>query len=49
MQQLAEIIEATPDIKEKYAQTAMLKIFNLLGEGNELIKKYRPLLKQYAH
>ena len=47
--QLAHIIEADLCLDDNYAQTAMLKTFRLIGEGDSLVKKYRPLLKRYVH
>jgi len=44
---LAQIIEEDPAYDDDYARRAMLKIFVLLGEGDELISRYRPLLRRY--
>lgn len=49
LQELEKIIEIDPQYKDKEARKAMLKIFNLLGEGHELITEFRPLLNQYKH
>jgi len=44
---LAQIIENDQSFDDDYARRAMLKIFILLGEGDELISQYRPLLRRY--
>lgn len=49
LQVLAKIIEVDPKYKDDYARSAMLKIFNILGQGHELITEYRPLLNRYKH
>ena len=44
---LAQIMEKDHSYDDNYARRAMLKIFVLLGEGDELISQYRPLLRRY--
>ncbi|MCW9024584.1 MAG: tetratricopeptide repeat protein [Gammaproteobacteria bacterium] len=46
---LVNIIEADPHFENNFAQTAMLTLFALVGDGDPLIKTYRPYLKQYTH
>ena len=49
LQELAEIIELDPRYQQNVARSAMLKIFNILGQGHELIAEFRPLLNRYKH
>ncbi len=44
---LVQIMKKDPSYDDDYARRAMLKIFVLLGEGDELINQYRPLLRHY--
>jgi len=44
---LAQIMENDQSYDDDYARRAMLKIFVLLGEEDELISQYRPLLRRY--
>ncbi|MCK4950504.1 MAG: tetratricopeptide repeat protein, partial [Gammaproteobacteria bacterium] len=46
---LARVIEIDPQYQDNAARTAMLRIFNILGEGHELIAEFRPLLNRYKH
>lgn len=46
---LVEIIETDQNFDDQYPRKAMLKIFILLGEDDELIGQYRPLLRRYTH
>jgi len=45
---LAQIMENDQSYDDDYARRAMLKIFVLLDEGDELISQYRPLLRRYS-
>ena len=49
LEELVYIIDSQPGYQDNYAQKAMLKLFNILGNENELVTKYRPYLKRYAH
>ena len=49
LQALARVIEIDPQYQDNAARTAMLRIFNILGEGHELIAEFRPLLNRYKH
>lgn len=49
LQELAKIIEIDPKYKQDYACSAMLKVFNILGQGHELIAEFRLLLNRYKH
>ncbi len=47
--ELKKMIEIKFDFEAGYARIAMLKIFSLLGEDNDLVHKYRPLLAKFTH
>ena len=49
LQALASVMEINPQYQDNAARKAMLKIFNLLGQGHELIAEFRPLLSRYKH
>lgn len=49
LNQLVAIMDIDPAYNNKYAQQAMLKIFNILGTEHELASKFRPHLKRYTH
>ncbi|MFV2059751.1 MAG: tetratricopeptide repeat protein [Gammaproteobacteria bacterium] len=47
--QLEKIINLNHKFDESYARKAMLKIFNIIGDDNNLAQKFRPLLLKYSH
>jgi len=47
--QLVEIMESDQGFDNNYAQSAMLRVFNLLGDKHPLISKFRPNLSRYTH
>lgn len=49
LQQLVTIMELQAEYMENYAQKAMLKIFNILGNEDPLISQYRLNLNRYIH
>jgi putative thioredoxin len=49
LQELVKIMDWDLNYNNKYAQKAMLKVFAILGTEHELVSKYRPYLKRYAH
>lgn len=49
LQQLSEMIGIDLKYNENYAQKSMLRIFNILGEGHELIGRFRAQLLRYTH
>lgn len=49
LEALARVMEIDPQYQDSAARKAMLKIFNLLGQGHELIAEFRPLLNRYKH
>lgn len=46
---LVEMMELDKHFDNSYPRTAMLKVFNILGQGHELVTQFRPLLRCYAH
>lgn len=49
LQILDDIMEIDTHYQDDYARGSMLKVFNLLGNEHELVKKYRPSLNRYTH
>ena len=49
LDQLVNMMEIDRSFDDNYAQKAMLKIFNILGNEHALIAQYRPYLKRYCH
>lgn len=49
LQELVIMIAQEKDYGDKYAQQAMLRIFNILGAGHPLIGKFRKNLQHYTH
>lgn len=49
LHQLETIIKLDKHYGENYAQKAMLRIFNILGDDHQLTKRFRPQLKVYTH
>lgn len=49
LNELVYVMETEPAFQENYAQKAMLKIFNILGNNDTLVAKFRPNLKRYTH
>lgn len=49
LQQLVRIMHVDASYRDDYARRAMLKLFNILGAGHELVSRFRPELKRYAH
>lgn len=49
LQILAEITELDAHYHDDYARISILKVFNILGNDHDLVKKYRPSLNRYAH
>jgi len=49
LQELEKIINLKYNFDNDYARIAMLKIFELIGEKDNLSQKYRPLLLKYTH
>jgi len=47
--ELVNIMDIDPAYNENYAQKSMLKIFNILANDHELVTKFRPSLRRYAH
>jgi putative thioredoxin len=48
-EQLVNIMDTEPGYADNYAQKAMLRVFNLLGQKHPLVVKYRPALRRYTH
>lgn len=46
---LVQIMELAPDFEDQYARQAMLKIFNIIGDGHPLVGQYRSNLQRYRH
>ena len=49
LQLLVDIMAIDQTFNEGYPRVAMLKIFNILGQGHELVSKFRPSLRCYTH
>ena len=49
LNELVNIMDIDPAYADNYAQKAMLKIFNILGNEHALVTKFRPNLKRYTH
>jgi putative thioredoxin len=49
LNELVAIMDTDPGYNDNYAQKAMLKIFNILGNEHALIAKFRSNLKRYTH
>lgn len=49
LQELVLIMQQDLTYQDNYAQQAMLKIFNILGDGHPLIRQFRPNLQRYNH
>jgi putative thioredoxin len=49
LEQLVNLMEIDPGYQNNYARSAILKVFNILGSEDALVKAYRPSLKRYAH
>ncbi len=49
LEELVNIIDNNKGYNNNYAQKAMLKLFNIIGEKSPLVSKYRPYLKRYTH
>ena len=49
LNELVNVMDIDPGYQENYAQQAMLKIFNILGNENALVGQFRPYLKRYTH
>jgi len=47
--QLVEMMEFDQSYANNYAQSAMLRVFILLGDSHPLISKFRPNLRRYTH
>jgi len=49
LDELLKIMDVQLDYDEGYARKAMLNIFELLGDEDDLTKQYRPHVRRYAH
>jgi len=49
LNELVNIMDIDPAYNDNYAQKAMLKIFNILGNEHALIAKFRSNLRRYTH
>lgn len=49
LQYLVRMMEIDHKFEQDYAQKAMLKIFNILGNADPLVNDYRAYLKRYTH
>ena len=49
LNELVNIMEIDASYRDNYAQKAMLKIFNILGNEHVLVAQFKPNLKRYAH
>lgn len=47
--QLVEMMEQDHSYENNYAQSAMLRVFTLLGDSYPLISKFRSNLRRYTH
>ena len=49
LQLLVDIMKIEKNYNEAYPRVAMLKIFNILGQGHELVTQFRASLRRYTH
>ncbi len=49
LEKLTRLMETNPHYRDNYPQTAMLRIFKLLGPGHVLTNQFRPQLQGYTH